>query len=99
MQSRGNGTRRGSKSQFPEANKTIKGEDIVLGSVLFLNKSTPSPRFRVNPFLHYDFSKTGRLYIPEDIANTVAKLDVMLKGKQSNENDEIEIIDSVDDID
>ena len=94
MQSRGNGVRRGSKTQFPESTKTIKGQDLVLGSLLFLSKVAPSPRFKVNMFFNYD-PKTGRPLIPEDIDNTVKKLDTLLRGKQVDIGD-IEVFDIED---
>ena len=93
-QSRGNGVRRGSKTQFPESTKTLKGQDLVLGSLLFLTKVAPSPRFKVNMFFNYD-PKTGRPLIPEDIDNTVKKLDTLLRGKQVDIGD-IEVFDIED---
>lgn len=93
-QSRGNGVRRGSKTQFPESTKTIKGQDLVLGSLLFLSKVAPSPRFKVNMFFNYD-TKTGRPLITDDIDNTVKKLDTLLRGKQVDIGD-IEVFDIED---
>jgi len=83
LQSRGNGVKRGTKKQFPESTKTIKGHDLVLGSLLFLTKAAPSPRFRANIFLDYDVN-TGKLNVPDDINRTVTKLDLMLQGKTTN---------------
>ena len=85
MQSRGNGVKRGTKSQFPESTKTVKGQDLVMGSLLFLTKTAPSPRFRANVFLQYS-QDTGRLIIPEDLARSIAKLDTLLQGKMKNSN-------------
>lgn len=103
MQSRGNGVKRGTKSQFPESTKTIKGQDLVLGSLLFLTKTAPSPRFRTNVFLNYNI-ESGRLVIPDNIAVTVSKLDKLLQGKADNriinlldENGDINIGHDLDD--
>jgi len=85
MQSRGNGVKRGTKSQFPESTKTIKGHDLYLGSLLFLTKTAPSPRFRTNLFLNYNI-ETGRIIIPDDISRTIKKLDMLLQGKITNTN-------------
>lgn len=93
-QSRGNGVRRGTKTQFPESTKTIKGYDLYLGSLLFLTKTAPSPRFRTNLFLKYNV-KTGRLIIPEDIVKTVSKLDLLLQGRINS--NKITLLDSGDD--
>lgn len=85
MQSRGNGVRRGKESQFPEATKTLKGHDLVLGTLLFLNKKAPSPRFRANVYMNYDIF-TGRLIIPKELNKIVNKLDDVLRGTIVNKN-------------
>lgn len=90
MQSRGNGVRRGTKTQFPESTKNIKGHDLILGSVLFLVKSAPSPRFRINPYLQYDIN-SGKLHMPENLLKTVQKLDTLIEGKV--ENNKIVLLD------
>lgn len=83
MQSRGNGVKRGSKTQFPESTKTLKGHDLYLGSLLFLTKTAPSPRFRANLYMNYDVN-SGRLIIPKDIERSIEKLDIMLRGRMEN---------------
>lgn len=95
-QSRGNGVKRGSKTQFPQSTKTLKGYDIYMGSMLFLSKPAPTPRFRSNLYLKYSVS-TGKLIIPDDINKSITKLDDMLKGRLNN--DKIEILDSEPDED
>ena len=95
-QSRGNGVKRGSKTQFPQSTKTLKGYDIYMGSMLFLSKPAPTPRFRSNLYLKYSVS-TGKLIIPDDINKSITKLDDMLKGRLNN--DKIEILDSETDED
>lgn len=88
LQSRGSGVRKNSKAQFPLATRTLKGHDIALGNMLFLNKKAPTPRLRCNPYLRYDVD-TGRIHIPQDIEHIVEKLDLMLSGRLENENVEI----------
>ena len=83
MQSRGNGVKRGTKSQFPESTKQLKGHDLALGSLLFLNKSAPTPRLRINLYLQYNVGN-GKLVIPEDIQRAVTKLDMLLTGRVEN---------------
>lgn len=80
MQSRGNGVRRGTKTQFPESTKTIRGHDLILGSMLFLNKTAPSPRFRINPYVLLEIS-TGKIIISKEDDEVAVKLDRMLEGK------------------
>lgn len=94
MQSRGTGVRRNSKAQFPVSTQTLKGHDIALGNMLFLNKSAPTPRLRCNPYLNYNVD-TGRIDIPNDIEPIVSKLDLMLSGRLENDNVEIFETESV----
>jgi len=85
-QSQGNGVKRGSGSQFPESTKTLRGQDLWLGSLLYLGKSAPSPRFRANLYMDYDL-RTGNLKMEPEIKTKVAYLDTMLRGKiEKNQN-------------
>jgi hypothetical protein len=93
-QSRGNGVKRGTKSQFPDATKTLKGHDLALGSLLFLTKTAPSPRFRSNLYLDYDL-QTGRLIIDDELTKTIEVLDDHLRGRV--ENKAIETFEITDD--
>jgi len=83
MQSRGNGVKRGSKSSIPESTKTLKGGDLGFGSLLFLGKNLPSPRFKMNMFMDYD-TWTGKVNYPDDIKVTLEKLGAMLQGMAPN---------------
>jgi len=83
MQSRGNGVKRGSKSSIPEATKTLKGGDLGFGSLLFLGKNLPSPRFKMNMFMDYDIW-TGKVNYPDDIKVALEKLGAMLQGMAPN---------------
>lgn len=96
MQSRGDGPKRNKIAQFPESTKTLRGHDLLLGSLLFLNKSAPSPRFRVNLYLDYNIY-TGRLNIPDHIDKVLVKLDSMLMGRETNTK--IEVLETDIDID
>lgn len=82
-QSRGNGVKRGVKSQFPESTKTLKGHDLLFGSLLFLTKTAPSPRFRANPYLKYN-KRNGRLVLTPELDRTANKLDQLLRGHMFN---------------
>ena len=90
MQSQGNGVRVGRKSQFPESTRTLRGYDLWLGTLLFLSKNAPSPRFRMNVYMDYDIY-SGKLLIPNDKKVTIDKLDRMLLGKEQNNQ---QILDS-----
>lgn len=83
LQSRGNGVKRGSKSTIPESTKTLKSGDLGFGSLLFLGKNLPSPRFKMNMFMDYDIY-TGKVKYPDDIKRALEKLGLMLQGISSN---------------
>ena len=86
--------RKGKTNKFPLSTRSIKGHDLYLGSLLFLTKVAPSPRFKVNMFFDYD-AHTGRPLIPEKLDTTIKKLDVLLRGKQADIGD-IEVFDVED---
>lgn len=92
MQSRGTGTRRNKKAQFPEETKILNGHDLVLGSLLFLNKSAPSPRFRFNMYLDYDIW-TGKIKVNKQLEDTIHKLDELLSGRMNSENVKVQLLD------
>lgn len=97
MQSRGNGVKRGNNTQFPEATKTLRGHDLYLGSLLFLTKTSPSPRFRSNLYMNYDIH-TGKLSIPDDLKEIVDNLDSYLTADKL-ENSKVQLLESdTDDI-
>jgi len=83
LQSRGNGVKRGKKSTIPEAAKTLKGGDLGFGSLLFLGKNLPSPRFKINMFVDYNVT-TGKIRYPKDIIKTLEKLSSLLQGVPPN---------------
>ena len=89
-QSRANGVKRGGKNQLPEATKTLRGDDLGFGSLLFLGKSAPSPRFKINPYVRYDIN-SGKIKQTRDIQNTIDWLNDMLQGKLEENKD---ILDS-----
>ena len=98
-QSRGNGVKRGSKNHFPEPTRTLRSQDLILGSLLYLIKGAPTPRLRANLFLDYN-TRTGRLIINDDIKRKDAKLNVKLLGHETQNQSiiESEQVASVEDV-
>ena len=94
-QSCGKGVRRASKSQFPEATKTLKAQQLFLGSILFLNKTKPSPVFKSNLYMTYN-ENTGRLLINPTTRARLEKLESMLKGRIVD--DRINVMESDSDL-
>lgn len=103
MQSRGNGVNRGAKSQFPANTRFIKGQDPLIGSLLYLAKKSPSPRFKANIFMDYSVN-SGKVKIAQEDIEIAEVIDKMLMGRV-DENDEsyaeiaeaIEVMDSDED--
>jgi len=89
-QSQGNGVKKGRGTQFPESTKTLRGQDLWLGSMLYLGKNAPSPRFRANLYMDYDL-RTGKLNMEPGIKRKVELLDDLLMGKTTSNQ---KIIDS-----
>ena len=102
-QSRGNGVNRGAKSQFPANTRFIKGQDPLIGSLLYLAKKSPSPRFKANIFMDYSVN-SGKVKIAQEDIEIAEVIDKMLMGRV-DENDEsyaeiaeaIEVMDSDED--
>lgn len=103
MQSRGQGVNRGAKSQFPANTRFIKGQDPLIGSLLYLAKKSPSPRFKANIFMDYSVN-SGKVKIAQEDIEIAEVIDKMLMGRV-DENDEsyaeiaeaIEVMDSDED--
>lgn len=77
-QSRGSGVNRNKKNPFPESAKSLHAGDCGAGSLLYLRKKLPSPRFRINPYLNYDVG-TGKIQHPAEIKEHINHLDNELK--------------------
>lgn len=81
-QNRGQGVRRGGKTQLPETSRSLKASDLGFGSLLFLGKNLPSPRFKQNIYLNYDIY-SGKMNHNANITNRINKLDKLLSGRES----------------
>lgn len=90
MQNRGNGVRRGGKTQLPETSRSLKASDLGFGSLLFLGKNLPSPRFKQNLYLNYDIM-SGKIKHNRTLTKRISMLDKLLSGR---EVDNTKIIDS-----
>jgi len=96
LQNRGQGVKRSTRNVLPPNTKTLRAEDLAFGSMLYLIKKYPSPRFKINPFVKVEL-ETGKIKLDDDVKRTVDKLEVMLTHKF--EDDEIadsELIGTVD---
>ena len=99
-QEQGNGVNVAKGAQFPEETRTLRGYDLWLGSLLFLSKSAPSPKFRLNMFMNYSVH-TDKLLIPEKLKPTLDHLDKLLLGKEQHnkkiiESENVVTLDSVE---
>lgn len=74
------GVRRGSNNTFPANTRVVRGDDLVIGNMLFFNKGAPSARFRINPYVQLNID-TGKIIVPDDLMKVVERLDLKLDGK------------------
>lgn len=93
-QSRGNGVNRGPKSQFPKSIREVKGEDLMIGSVLNLGKKNPSPSLKLNVFIEYD-PRTGEFVIDVVRNEAIKKLNEMLLGHADEKTINVDKIENL----
>jgi hypothetical protein len=79
-QNRAKGIERDSKAAFPPFARILHAEDLYMGNVLYIVKKSPSPRFRVNPFMELDIN-TGKIKMDNIMREKLDKLERMLSGK------------------
>jgi len=89
-QNRGEGVKRSKNNVFPRNTRVIHGEDLYMGSLLYLSKKSPSPRFKVNPFMDVDI-KTGKITPNGKMLKSINILNDLLTSKFTNQK----ILDSV----
>ena len=82
-QSNGNGVHRSPHKTLPEATKVLNGGDLAFGSLLFLTKTRPTPRGRLNMFVNID-TTTGTILLPENIKRDVKVLSRQLEGREDD---------------
>lgn len=68
---------------MPESAKSLKGDDLGFGSLLFLGKEAPSPRFKANLFMEYDVY-SGKIMQSTKKKRTLSKLNNQLQGRDAN---------------
>lgn len=69
---------------MPAALKTIQGDDLLFGTLLFLGKSAPSARLRANVYMRYNVA-TGRIIKPTHLEPTITKVSLMLNGRMEED--------------
>ena len=89
----GSGVKRSKNNSFPYATRTLHAEDLNMGNLLFLSKKTPTPRFRVNPYIDVDFN-TGKIILTKKKKKTLNILEEMLSGKVSEKQIDPSLINS-----
>ena len=95
-QSNGVGVKRAKTSSLPESMRFIRGTDLYVGSVLFLLKSSNSPRYKKNIYMDYD-ENTGRVILSKEMTDKTNKLDKLLTSKIGEEIVKITVLDEFTD--
>ena len=94
LQSRGNGVNRGSNSQFPINTRYIRGQDALIGSLLFLGKKAPTPRLKASIFMEYSKASGKISASPVDL-EIAEEIDKMLSGRLDENDDEFKEISGI----
>lgn len=84
-QSLGNGVKRAPQQRMPASMKNIRGMDMMIGCLFFLNKTLPCPRTRLNPFFKYNIYN-GRIILSPREAGLLTWVDNSLKGKLNSDD-------------
>lgn len=91
-QSNGVGVKRAKTSSLPESMRFIRGTDLYVGSILFLLKSSNSPRYKKNIYMDYN-ENTGRVIMNDKMIKATSKLDKLLTSKIGSEVVKINMLD------
>ena len=103
LQENGEGVKRKKQKRMKiGARHYLRGPDLYIGSLLFLPKSTPTPKARINPYANISPS-TGNILPDDHSRELLDKLDDMLHtnrtdtGSQDVSNEDIADVEMVDD--
>jgi len=97
-QSNGVGVKRAKTSSLPESMRFIRGTDLYVGSILFLLKSSNSPRYKKNIYMDYN-ENTGRVIMSNDMVHITTKLDKLLTSKIGREIVKINVLGEEEEVD
>ena len=84
------GVKRGTNNTFPVNTRVVRGDDLIIGNMLFYNKGAPSARFRINPYIDLNID-TGKINVDPDLENRIRILDLQLEGKLDSGEDKLGI--------
>jgi len=84
-QNRGRGVERDKNASFPAFSRNLHAEDLYIGNILYLTKKSPSPRFRINPFVKVDI-ESGKILLDDEMKERLTLLETMLEGKFQDDN-------------
>lgn len=95
LQERGRGVKRGNKyNAFPPNTRYLEAADYWLGNPLFLSKTHPTGKCRINPFVLLD-TDSGKLLPPEAIEDSMLVLNSLFSGRMNtNSNELLELINN-----
>lgn len=94
LQSQGSGVKKAKKKNMSHELKTVNGYNLILGSMLFLNKKTPSPLMRANLFLDI-CPDTGRIVIDPELEDKAKAINRLLNAHTESMDIELSEIEEV----
>jgi len=84
-QNQGQGVKKSKDNNFPKSTRRIHGEDPYIGSILYITKKAPSPRFKINPYAK--INEEGKFVFDKKTKQAIKKLNKLFS--QSFMDDDI----------
>ena len=84
------GVKRGTNNTFPVNTRVVRGDDLIIGNMLFYNKGAPSARFRINPYIDLNID-TGKINVDSELEVVINRLNLQLEGKIDSGEDKLGI--------
>jgi len=84
-QNQGQGVKKSKDNNFPKSTRRIHGEDPYIGSILYISKKAPSPRFKINPYAK--INEEGKFVFDKKTKQAIKKLNKLFS--QSFMDDDI----------
>ena len=83
-QNQGQGVKKSKDNNFPKSTRRIHGEDPYIGSILYITKKAPSPRFKINPYAK--INEEGKFVFDKKTKQAIKKLNKLFSQSFMDEN-------------
>jgi len=83
-QNQGQGVKKSKDNNFPKSTRRIHGEDPYIGSILYITKKAPSPRFKINPYAK--INEEGKFVFDKKTKQAIKKLNKLFSQSFMDED-------------